>query len=376
MWTILKNGWFDGAGAIVARRWLVLLAASALLHVLLLRWIDDGLEIPSLPSLPESLALTTLRYTDASPSVVTHTQGTRLRRKDNKRNKGKPRTERPKAVQDVPVAAADTNTLQAASNTTAPTSLAPEDGSSTHIADEPATDANSTSAPAPASSEPQYIVSPPPSVVLKYDVEKITHKGDALYGHGKISWWADDNGYVIDGNAGILFITALTFKSEGDIDSTGVAPILYSEKRFRKSATNTHFHRERNTISFSASEISYPRKGGEQDRASIIWQLAGIGRGDSEKILPDAEINVFVAGARDGEIWRIHVLGQEDIETGTGKMNTWHLVRAPRTGSYDQQLDIWLAPQHDWYPVRLRYTETNGDYLNMLLSDMTFPTTH
>lgn len=215
-----------------------------------------------------------------------------------------------------------------------------------------------------------YKVSPPPSVELKYDVKKVPRDGQPMYGHGTINWQSSGSSYVINGDAGVLFITALTFKSEGTIDDFGVAPLIYSEKRFRKSETNTHFHRERNTISFSASEISYPRKGGEQDRASIIWQLSGIGRGDSEKFAPDAEIDIFVAGVRDGEIWRIRVSGKEDIEVGAGKMSTWHVVRAPKPGSYDQKLDIWLAPQHEWYPVRLRYTETNGDTLDMLLSDM------
>ena len=46
-------------------------------------------------------------------------------------------------------------------------------------------------------------------------------------------------------------------------------------------------------------------------------------------------------------------------------------MRIPRQGSYDQKLDIWLAPQQGWYPVKLRYTETNGDYLDMALSKLT-----
>jgi len=49
----------------------------------------------------------------------------------------------------------------------------------------------------------------------------------------------------------------------------------------------------------------------------------------------------------------------------------WHVMRAPRAGSYDKKLDIWLAPQQQWYPVRLRETETNGDYLDMSLSTLT-----
>jgi hypothetical protein len=221
-----------------------------------------------------------------------------------------------------------------------------------------------------------YHVSPPPSIELQYDVQKVSHDGKPIYGHGKISWQVDGDRYAINGEAGVLFITALTFKSEGVIDEYGVAPALYSEKRFRRSETDTHFQRERNTISFSASTQTYPRQGGEQDRASIVWQLAGIGRGDSTKFAPDAEIDVFVAGVRDGEVWRIQVIGEEDIDAGGGKMKAWHVTRMPRPGSYDQKLDIWLAPQFDWYPVKIRYTETNGDYLDMSVSNLKLAASH
>jgi hypothetical protein len=96
--------------------------------------------------------------------------------------------------------------------------------------------------------------------------------------------------------------------------------------------------------------------------------LVAIGRGDREKFIRGATIDLFVAGVRDAETWQMQIVGNEEIDVGTGKTRAWHVVRAPRPGSYDQKLDIWLAPQQEWYPVRLRYTEVNGDYLDMSLS--------
>jgi len=247
--------------------------------------------------------------------------------------------------------------------------LEPEPAVEPAVAPQPATEP----VPAPVVQVAQFRVSPPPPVTLKYDVEKIAVDGQNMSGRGSISWRVQDGRYTINGDAGILFISALRFKSEGEIDAYGVAPEIYREKRFRKSETNTHFRRGAKLISFSASELNYPRKGGEQDRASIIWQLAGIGRGDSSKIVEGAEIDIFVAGVRDGEIWPIRVLGQEQVDIGPGKTRVWHLVRAPKAGSYDQKLDIWLAPDLDWYPVKLRYTETNGDYLDLSLSSLSAP---
>lgn len=218
--------------------------------------------------------------------------------------------------------------------------------------------------------EPDYPVDLPPSVKLAYDVQKTPVEGQPTYGSGTITWRHDDRHYTVDGEFGVLFITALHFRSEGTVESSGIAPELYSEKRFRRAETNTHFHRERNTISFSASTKTYPRTGSEQDRASIIWQLAGIGRGDEARFMSGAVIEVIVAGTRDAEPWQIQVVDREDIVIDGQTISAWHVVRAPRARSYDQKLDIWLSPQLQWYPVRLRYTEPNGDVLDMTLNGL------
>lgn len=212
-------------------------------------------------------------------------------------------------------------------------------------------------------------VSPPPSARLHYDVQGIKN-GDTVYGRGKIEWDFSGARYAVRGEAGILFITVLSFGSEGGADEFGIAPVIYTEERFRKAATATHFNRERNLISFSASTRSYPLRGGEQDRASIVWQLAGIGRGDTEKFVPNAVFPIFVAGVRDGEQWDMQVVGEEEIDTRMGRLPTWHVVRHPRPGTYEQRLDIWLAPRESWYPVRIRFTERNGDALTMTASSI------
>ncbi|MGZ3238222.1 MAG: DUF3108 domain-containing protein, partial [Burkholderiaceae bacterium] len=231
----------------------------------------------------------------------------------------------------------------------------------------PTVSANNTPAASIDSRElVHYSINLPPSAELHYEVNALK-KGIPLRGQSTVNWQSDGSQYRIDGATDIAEIGTRSFQSEGMIDQSGIAPLLYTEKSSNKSATNTHFQRERNIISFSSSTVSYPRQGGEQDRASIIWQLAGIGRGMPEKFLTGADFEIFVAGVRDGETWRIHVIAEEEIDIPTGKISTWHLVRTPRPGTYEQQLDIWLAPRQAWYPVKLRYTQTNGDALDMSL---------
>ena len=219
------------------------------------------------------------------------------------------------------------------------------------------------------SEAPPYRFRMPPPVQLKYDVQAL-RDGKVVYGSGKIGWRADGGRYQVDGEASVLFFTVLRFQSVGAIDEFGVAPELYSEKRFRRSETVTRFERDTGRIRFSASDASYARAGGEQDRASIVWQLAAIGLGDPGRYTPGAALELFVAGVRDAEPWVIQVIGLEQTETPAGSAEAWHVVRVPRPGSYEQKLDIWLAPQHWWYPVRLRFTEINGEYLDMAVTSL------
>ena len=331
-----------------SRRWLFVLGFSILLHLLVVGRVTEFIHMPS-PTTPAADVVTAALLAPPKPAAPPKPIA-------KPKPKHKPRPVPPKPAEPAIVENASTAEQAIA---TAKDEVSPSGTASTEET------ASSESADAP-----HYAMDLPPSVELKYDVQKTPMDGQPTYGSGTITWKTDGSRYTVDGEFGVLFITALHFKSIGTIEDGSIAPELYSEKRFRRAETNTHFHRERNTISFSASTKTYPRNGSEQDRASIIWQLAGIGRGDNARFVPGAVIEVVVAGTRDAEPWQIQIIGLEDIAIDGKTISAWHVVRAPRARTYDQKLDIWLAPQLQWYPVRLRYTEPNGDYLDMSLTGL------
>lgn len=362
----------------VSRRWIALLAVSVLLHFMALEWASGNINLPSLRNQDQTVITAQLLVARAASEPVVAAAPKPVKPKPVSRPKPKPKPQPRPAPVASPEPAIIAPAAEAALSQPPAGMEAPGASVEPSVELPPPVKPDAADVAVIAPQEPDtvhYKVLPPPSAELKYDVQAL-REGQVVYGHGSIRWQSDGTRYTVNGDAGILFFSVLNFTSTGVIDDFGVAPVLYAEKRFRKSETNTHFQRERNIISFSASTASYPRKGGEQDRASIIWQLTGIGRGDSEKFVPGAEIDFFVAGVRDAETWRIRVIGEEQIETGSGKTSAWHVVRIPRAGSYDQKLDIWLAPQQQWYPVKLRYTETNGDYLDMSLSTLTVAATN
>jgi hypothetical protein len=95
-----------------------------------------------------------------------------------------------------------------------------------------------------------------------------------------------------------------------------------------------------------------------QDKASVPLQLAAIARGDPQQL--SGNIEILVGEDRDASVFSFTVLGQEQIDTAMGRIATWHLTRPPKPGSYNSRLDLWLAPDHGWYPVQIRNLEASG----------------
>jgi hypothetical protein len=207
----------------------------------------------------------------------------------------------------------------------------------------------------------------PPSADLDYSI-KARQAGFSLSGDALLQWRAGDDRFMVATETRAMLVgKILSSRSEGGIDNYGLAPASFTEKRFRKDQTIASFDRQTMTISFSASRETYSIQGGEQDRSSVIWQLLSIARASPEKFRPGSEWTFFVAGQRDAEPWIFKVIKAERISTPMGETDAVHISRAPPPDSKGQQLEIWLAPSHEWYPARLRFTEENGDVIEQSL---------
>ncbi len=190
----------------------------------------------------------------------------------------------------------------------------------------------------------------------------------SLSGDAVINWRAGDGKYSIVAETRTPMLgKILDNKSAGVVDDHGLAPTQFYEKRLFKDARTTSFQRDSKTIVFSDSPQSYPIKGGEQDRASVPWQLIALARAAPEKFIAGSQWDFFVAGQRDAERWVFKVVQRETVHTAQGEIETVHLVKTPPPDAQDKQLDIWLAPKLDWFPVRLRFDDGGGDFVEQTL---------
>lgn len=219
---------------------------------------------------------------------------------------------------------------------------------------------------------PKRAVELPPSADLAYELAA-QHRGFGLKGEATITWRAGDGKYDVNVEARVPLIGKLTeYRSHGTVDSFGLAPAEYYEKRYRKDATTTVFDRKAKTIAVPEGTEPGALKGGEQDRASVTWQLASVARAAGEaRFKPGSEWRFVVAGRRDTEPWTFKVIKREKIQTAMGELDTLLVTREPRAGGRNEGVDVWLAPGQEWYPVKLRFRDDERETIEQTVTRIT-----
>lgn len=222
-----------------------------------------------------------------------------------------------------------------------------------------------------AAGSPRRAADLPPSADLAYTV-KAHLKGFTLSGESHATWRAGDGKYsVVVATRASLVGKLIENRSEGSTDAQGLVPSVFTEKRLRKPGFTTTFDRAGRAIVFSDGGKRQPAQGGEQDRASVQWQLAAMARAMPERFTTGSEWQFVVAGRTDADTWKFKVVGREPLRTGAGELATVHLRKLPVPGAGEQTVDLWLAPSTGWYPVQLRLTEEDGEYVEQTLEKLT-----
>ena len=212
----------------------------------------------------------------------------------------------------------------------------------------------------------------PPPADLAYELNA-QHRGFALKGEALIAWRGGDGKYDVNVEARAALLGKLTeYRSQGTVDSFGLAPAEFYEKRYRKDATTTVFNRENKTITLSDAKEPVPLNGGEQDRASVTWQLASVARAAGEaRFKPGSEWSFVVASRRDVDPWTFKVIKREKIQTAMGELDTLLVTREPRGEGKSEGVDIWLAPGQEWYPVKLRFRDDERETIEQTVTKIT-----
>jgi hypothetical protein len=153
--------------------------------------------------------------------------------------------------------------------------------------------------------------------------------------------------------------------SRGRLDAKGLSPERFGDKR-RGNERAAHFDAAGQRIRYSNNAPDTPLLPGAQDRLSVFVQLAALFQARPQAYAAGQTIRLQVAGTGDADTWVFQVGPEETLALPAGTLQARRLTRGPRN-EHDNTVDIWLAPDLQHLPVRIRITEPNGDMADQRL---------
>ena len=210
---------------------------------------------------------------------------------------------------------------------------------------------------------------PPPPVRmpaptrLTFDVSGQAKKF-AYSARAELLWQLDGNRYEARQEISAFLVGARTQRSVGTVTEQGLLPEKFSDKS--RSEQAAHFDYAKGRVTFSANTPAATVGPGAQDRLSIFIQLGALLAGDPARFVPGTQITLTTVSARNADRWTFTVEGPETLDLPAGPTPALKLLRLPRK-DYDQKAELWVAPGLGYLPVRIKLTQANGDFADLLL---------
>ena len=199
----------------------------------------------------------------------------------------------------------------------------------------------------------------PASARLKYDI-KGEVKGFPYFAYGELLWRQDGKTYDARMEISHFLLGSRVQTSTGQLTPHGLEPIRFGDKV--RSEVAAHFDHIQNKVSFSANTPDAPLLPGAQDHLSVFMQLASMLGGAPGSFPKDTTLPFQAIGPRSSESWVFLVGELENLSLPGGEIKALKLSR-PATGEFDPRVEVWLAPDVGYLPVRIRLTQGNGDFV-------------
>ena len=210
---------------------------------------------------------------------------------------------------------------------------------------------------------------PPPPVRmpaptrLTFDVSGQAKKF-AYSARAELLWQHDGNRYEARQEISAFLVGTRTQRSVGTVTEQGLLPEKFSDKS--RSEQAAHFDYAKGRVTFSANTPDAAAGPGVQDRLSLFIQLGAMLAADPGRFVPGTQITLTTVSARSADRWTFTVEGPETLDLPAGPTPALKLLRLPRK-DYDQKAELWVAPGLGYLPVRIKLTQANGDFADLLL---------
>ena len=231
----------------------------------------------------------------------------------------------------------------------------------------PATEPVAAASAAPAASAPStgdapFLASWPSDTRLTYKLGG-NYRGE-LHGSARVLWQREGTRYhtAVEMSAGLL--ASLSFTSQGDITEGGLRPEVYEENvRGRRRGVRLGEDVRLN----NGDRIARPEA--VQDTASQFVELGHRFSTGQVKLVPGAHVNFSMARPGGIDEWTYDVIGEETLHLPRlGPVPTLHLKPRPLSKPRGPiSAEIWYAPSLQYLPVRIRITQGNDNYIDLMV---------
>jgi hypothetical protein len=217
--------------------------------------------------------------------------------------------------------------------------------------------------PPPAPSAP-----PPPPVPPWGSHSRIVYSATYgtsgfVIGETRQEFTADGGHYVLHSSFAPKGLAALRGRtraqdSSGEIAADGLRPGEFRDQREGRDAESAALDWTAAKVTFSGSRGQSALPTGAQDLLSVFYQLAWL--------MPRQNLDLAVATAGRVGRWTFEYLGEETLNVSAVELATLHL----RTRADGDMTEVWLATGRGGLPVKIRYTDRNGDVFEQVATQL------
>jgi hypothetical protein len=237
------------------------------------------------------------------------------------------------------------------------------------IAPQPSADAREAGPAAPEPAVPAAAESPLPR---NGRIRFVITRGDQgfVIGQSLHRWSHDGKTYTLNnvtettGLAALFRPVQVTQSSVGEISEEGLRPREFRTGKNGIAGDAASFEWTPMRLMLTAGN---PRevalRPGAQDMLSMFYQLSA-----RYPSMPREVNEVMVATGRKFERYTFEVLREEMLQTGRGELRTLHL----RTAAGVEAIDIWSGLDLRGLPVKIRYTDRQGESFDQVADEIEF----
>jgi hypothetical protein len=163
----------------------------------------------------------------------------------------------------------------------------------------------------------------------------------------------------------------LDLHSSGELRPFGIAPFKYVERiDIANRELSAEFDWTSHTVHFAGRGAGEPMPfaDGTQDPLSLQFHLPLLAQAYPWRFTPGSQIDFQVA-RRKVESYTFVVDRFEPVRIGERTIQSLKVIR-PSTSDNRRSVELWMAPEFDWIPIRLRFVDTNGEVWDSWLANL------